>query len=237
MARRLREPSFMRRYFVGRGVDIGGKPDPLTLYAEFFPLMGEVKVWDLEDGDAQFMSGVADDSLDFVHSSHCLEHLHDPEEGLGNWLRIVRPGGFVIVLIPDEDLYEQGVFPSTFNRDHKSTFTLHKDNSWSLNSVNVLDMLTRLGAQARVEKVELLTGSYRFNLPRFDQTSTPIGESGIEFIIRKAPLGEASSGAMARTIEQPPAHLRIHYNQYRDDYANMKASNTGKPPFTNEDPL
>ena len=235
--RRLRDPNFLRRFFVGRGVDIGGKPDPLSLYSEFFPLMGDIKVWDLEDGDAQFMAGVPDETYDFVHSSHCLEHLHDPEEGLKNWLRVTKAGGFVIVMVPDEDLYEQGVFPSTFNLDHKNTFTLHKTKSWSERSVNVLDMLTRLGPQARVEKAELLAGSYRFDLPRFDQTSTPVGECAIEFVIRKAHPAEAATGTLRRDARQPPAHLRIHYNQYRDDYSQMKRSNTGRPPFTNDDAL
>src|SRR5947208_7058749 len=113
--RRLRDPNFMRRYFVGNGIDIGGKPDPLFLYNELFPLMGEVRVWDLEDGDAQFMSSLADESVDFVNSSHCLEHLRDPGEGLRNWVRILKPGGFAVVLVPDEDFYEQGVFPSSNN--------------------------------------------------------------------------------------------------------------------------
>src|SRR5260221_7032838 len=39
-------------------------------------------------------------------------------------------------------LYEQGVFPSRFNGDHKSTFTISKASSWSPVSVNVLDLVT-----------------------------------------------------------------------------------------------
>lgn len=235
--RRIRDSNFVRRYFVGTGVDIGGKPDPLSLYAEFFPLMGEVKVWDLEDGDAQFMAGVPDASFDFVHSSHCLEHLHDPEEGLRNWLRVIKPGGFVVVLVPDEDLYEQGVFPSTFNQDHKNTFTLHKVKSWSPRSINLLPLLCNLGGQAQLEKIELLNASYRFGLPRFDQTSTPVGECAIEFVIRKATEAEAVSGVPDRIAEQPPPHLRLHYNQYRDDCQRMKLANVAHPPFTNKGPL
>ena len=235
--RRMRDPNFLRRYFVGRGVDIGGRPDPLPLYAEFFPLMGEVKVWDLADGDAQFMAGVPDGAFDFVHSSHCLEHLHDPEEGLRNWLRVVRPGGYVVVTVPDEDLYEQGVFPSTYNRDHKVTFTLHKDASWSPRSINLLGLLARLGPQARVEKVELLNASFRFDLPRYDQTATPVAECAIEFIIRKADAAEIAVGGLVRSDRQPAPDLRIHYNQYRDDYNQMKSSNTARPPFTNDHPL
>lgn len=235
--RRMRDPNFWRRYFVGEGVDIGGKPDPLSLYGEFFPLMKTVKIWDLEDGDAQFMAGVEDGRYDFVHSSHCLEHLRDPAEGLKNWLRVVKPGGFVIVTIPDEDLYEQGVFPSTFNLDHKHTFTIHKDRSWSGRSINVMSLLAGLGAQARVERIEWLAASYRFDLPRFDQTSTPVGECAIEFVVRKASAGEVAAGGLVKPKAQPSPQMRVHYNQYRDDYREMKRSNTGRPPFTNDDSL
>jgi SAM-dependent methyltransferase len=236
--RRIREPDFARCYFVGDGVDIGGKPDPLSLYYEFFPLMRSVRIWDLEDGDAQMMATVADDAFDFVHSSHCLEHLHDPREGLANWLRVVKPGGHVIVTVPDEDLYEQGVFPSTFNRDHKSTFTLFKSKSWCSKSINVLEMVSALGPAAQPVKLELLTATYRYDLPRFDQTSTPVGECAIEIIIRKRPQHEIEAGGRhQRSTAQPSSDMRIHFNQYRDDYQAMKSGNATRPPFTNDDPL
>jgi ubiquinone/menaquinone biosynthesis C-methylase UbiE len=34
------------------------------------------------------MAGVVDGSVDFVHSSHCLEHMVDVRETLKNWIRI-----------------------------------------------------------------------------------------------------------------------------------------------------
>ena len=235
--RRLHAPEFMRRYFVGDGLDIGGKPDPLALYHEIFPLMKSVRTWDLEDGDAQFMSGMPDGALDFISSSHCLEHINDPLEALRNWLRIVRPGGFIVILVPDEDLFEQGRFPSTFNQDHKWTFTIWKDASWSERSLNVIDLVRQLGPTARVEKIELLTASYRFDLPRYDQTMTPVGEAAIEIVIRKVDEAEAASGERTRMVEQPRAELRRYYNQYRIDYGSMKAANTGRPPFSDESEL
>lgn len=117
--RRFSEGAFHTRYFVGEGIDIGGKPDPLGQYIEIFPLLMRVQTWDLEQGDAQFMQGVPDDHFDFVHSSHCLEHMHDARVALGNWARIVKPGGYLIVTVPDEDLYEHGHWPSRYNPDHK----------------------------------------------------------------------------------------------------------------------
>ena len=235
IARRLSDSRFVRKYFCGNGIDIGGAPDPLSLYTVLFPLIKSVKTWDLADGDAQFMSGVEDNSYDFVFSSHCLEHLNDPKEGLRNWLRVVRPGGYIIFAIPEEDLYEQEVFPSTFNRDHKNTFTLYKKKSWSNKSINVLDLVSSIGSDAAVEKIELLDETYRYDLPRFDQTLTPVGESGIEVIIRKRTKEETLSGTRQRAHQsQPPREIRLHLNQYRADQATLRSANKDNPPFEND---
>lgn len=235
IARRLADSNFSQRYFVGNGVDIGGKPDPLGLYEELFGRIISVKTWDWEDGDAQVMAGAADDSFDFVHSSHCLEHLVEPQEGLRNWLRIVRPGGYLIISVPDEDLYEQGVFPSTFNKDHKWTFSILKQNSWSDRSINIVDMVRSLGEQAELVRLEQLSSTYRFDLPRYDQTLTPVGECGIEFVIRKRTLSEISDkGRWRRPSAQPSREIRLHLNQHRDDMQAMKQNNTWNPPFMND---
>jgi SAM-dependent methyltransferase len=194
MLRRQHDQRFATRYFVGIGMDIGAGPDPVSLYGEFFPGLRECRGWDLPDGDAQLLAGVADNSLDFVHSSHCLEHMHDPHEALHHWFRVLKPGGHLICLLPDEDLYEQGVFPSRYNPDHKWTFTLWKGKSWSDKSISVLDMVTRLGPACQPLKIELLDGSYRYRFPRFDQTTTPIGECAIELVLRKRPEAEVTAG-------------------------------------------
>lgn len=236
--RRLADSNFINRYFVGRGLDIGGRPDPLTLYRELFCRMGEVRTWDWEDGDAQLLAGVEDGEFDFVHSSHCVEHLRDPREGLRNWLQAVRPGGYLVVTVPDEDLYEQGVFPSTFNRDHKWTFTILKARSWSDRSINVVDLIRELGESAELVRLEQLSATYRFDLPRYDQTLTPVGECGIEFVVRKRPEAEiAVGGRWQRPNSQPPRELRLHLNQYRNDLEALKRTNEGAPPFNDDKPL
>jgi len=234
ISRRLCNPNFMRRYFCGEGLDIGGKPDPLALYVELFPLITSVRTWDLEDGDAQFLSSVEDASYGFVHSSHCLEHLHDPVEGLKNWLRVVKPGGYIVMTVPDEDLYEQGQFPSTYNHDHKWTFTIWKDSSWSNCSVNILELLKTLGEDAAIEKIELLNASYREALPRYDQTLTPVAECGIEVFVRKRNSEEIKIKGKLPGKPSVDRQFRIHLNQYRDDQKTLKNGNRSQQPFDND---
>jgi SAM-dependent methyltransferase len=238
ISRRMADVNFTSKYFVGHGIDIGGKPDPLALYRELFCRMDSVRTWDWEDGDAQFLASANDETVDFIHSSHCLEHLVDPAEGLKNWMRVLKPGGYLIITVPDEDLYEQGVFPSTFNLDHKWTFTIFKHQSWSDRSLNVLDLVRDLGETAEPIRLELLNSTYRYALPRYDQTLSPVGECGIEFIIRKRPANEvAALGRWQRTTEQPEELLRIHLNQHRNDLLTLKSGNQVTPPFTDASDL
>lgn len=185
--RRFYDGAFHSRYFVGDGIDIGGKPDPLSQYIDTFPAMRSVRIWDIEDGDAQFLEGVPDNSYDFLVSSHSLEHMVDVYKALDNWLRIVKTDGFLIITVPDEDLYELGNWPSKFNPDHKWTFTIHKNNSWSPKSINILDILIKLSSQIKVERITLLNDFFREYLREngIDQTRTPVAECSIEIVIKK----------------------------------------------------
>lgn len=183
--RRQYDIRFVNTYFKGNGIDIGSGNDSLNRFKYLFPLVNDIRSWDLSDGDAQYMHTIEDNVYDFVHSSHCLEHLRDPVESFKNWIRICRSGGHIIVTIPDEDLYEQGRFPSTFNADHKTSWTIMKYESWSPVSYNLLDFLFMFRSEIEVLKIELLNGSFQYNHSRYDQTYHNISESAIEFIVRK----------------------------------------------------
>jgi len=124
-----------RSVLVGKGIDIGCGPDPVSPDARGF---------DMADGDANHITQYVHETFDFVYASHCLEHMHKPREAILEWWKLVKPGGYIFVIVPDEDLYEMGVFPSRFNPDHKATFTLSKTTSWSPLSINVLDLARSL---------------------------------------------------------------------------------------------
>lgn len=185
--RRLHDARYATRYLVGHGLDIGPGNDPLWQYQPQFPCMTACDVWDKVHGDALFMAGVPDDRYDFVHSSHCLEHLSDPFVGLTHWFRILKLGGYLLVTVPDEDLYEQGVWPSTWNPEHTHTFTLWKPTSWSPVSVNVVDLIRHLGARCEPVSLLRLDATFRPTTQREDQTLTITGECAIECVIRKRP--------------------------------------------------
>ena len=199
---KLKDNRYVTRYLVGEGIDIGSGSDSLAQYAEFFPLMTSVRSWDLPDGDAQYMQGIPDNHYDFVHSSHCLEHMHDQKVALDNWIRIVKPNGYLVLIVPDEDLYEHGKFPSAHNSDHKATFTIFKKISTSSHSINLIDLFKDISGDVQILKMELCDGTYRYKQDKLwgkqaliDQTTTPIGECSIEIVLKKIDYSALNGGS------------------------------------------
>lgn len=127
-----------KSYLQGDGIDIGCGNDPV---------FSHVQPFDQQHGDANHITKFINKQLDFVFSSHCLEHMHDPRHALSEWYKILKPGGYLFILVPDEDLYEQGHFPSRYNTDHKWTFTIKKEKSWSPKSINVTDLVKALDGE------------------------------------------------------------------------------------------
>jgi SAM-dependent methyltransferase len=52
------------------------------------------------DGDD--LSRIADASYDVVLSSHALEHMANPIKALKEWRRVLRPGGTLVLVLPDK---------------------------------------------------------------------------------------------------------------------------------------
>jgi SAM-dependent methyltransferase len=150
-----------RSILSGKGIDIGCGPDPLT---------PDVYGFDKDAGDANEITKYVHEEFDFVFSSHCLEHMRDPRNAIQEWWKLVRPGGHLFFIVPDEDLYEQGVFPSRFNGDHKATFTISKTKSWSPVSINVLDLVKSLPG-AHLVSVTLQDAGYDRKRLRHGQRS------------------------------------------------------------------
>ena len=85
--------------------------EPTVFTEEQVRLSGEVTHVDIvaPGDDLPF----PDASLDYVLSSHVLEHFYDPIEALHEWSRVVRPGGYIFMIIPHRD--------RTFDRERTLT--------------------------------------------------------------------------------------------------------------------
>jgi SAM-dependent methyltransferase len=67
--------------------------------------------------EATDVTGVADHQYDFVLSCHNLEHISNPVRALKEWVRVIRPGGAIVVVLPD--------YRHTFDHRRKPTSVAH----------------------------------------------------------------------------------------------------------------
>jgi SAM-dependent methyltransferase len=107
------------QYCRGEGLEIGALHRPMPLpegatarYIDSFSTAELVRLWSPEvDGhevvpvdivaDATNLAGVPDASVDFIIASHVVEHLEDPVRCVFNLLRVIRPGGAALIVMPD----------------------------------------------------------------------------------------------------------------------------------------
>lgn len=106
------------KYCQGCGVDIGSGGDPVVPHAISVDLPdSQFKTYNGNTetlhpihirGDA-FALPFMDGTLDFCYSSHLLEDFLDWRPALSEWIRILKPGGRLVVLIPDKERWAKAV--------------------------------------------------------------------------------------------------------------------------------
>jgi SAM-dependent methyltransferase len=152
---RIRGTDFILRVMSGTVLDIGCGHDLVVPHAQPF---------DKRHGDANYIATqLPAESFDFVHSSHVLEHMRCPRQALAEWWSLVRPGGYMVVVVPEENLYEQGRWPSLFNSDHKWTFRIGGAGSWSPASYDMGELVQTLPNCEAIE-LDLQDHGYDYSL-------------------------------------------------------------------------
>lgn len=165
----------------GKGIDVGAGDDLL-------PVEG-CQPFDMEHGDANIIHEYfPENHFDYVHASQCLEHMHDPEKALRNWIKIVKPSGHLIITVPDWEIYEGQIFPSRWNPDHKSTWSMTLESSSASMHINVPNLLESIKDVANVILSRLVDTNYNYVIgTSIDQTyiESDQVEAFIEFVIQK----------------------------------------------------
>lgn len=104
-------------YCRGNGVDLGSSGDPVVphviqvdlppdQYKHYNTTRPEAVIqWRGSAADLPFKDG----TLDFVHSSHLLEDFVDWTPLLLEWDRVLRPGGYMLIAVPDRGRFRAAV--------------------------------------------------------------------------------------------------------------------------------
>lgn len=115
-----------RLYLNGRGLDIGCGPEKVVPHAIGVDSARDAGM-PLADvaADGRKLDWIASGSMDFVFSSHFLEHCVDYKAALREWWRVLKVGGHLILYLPHRDFYPN-IGKEGANPDHKHDF--HPDD-------------------------------------------------------------------------------------------------------------
>ena len=136
------EPEFLvtcivDNYCKGHGLEIGPgnypRCDPQrTVFLDKFPSEQDwVRVDIVSDATT---IPLADNSFDYVFSCHCLEHMPDTIGTLKEWLRVLKPGGRLVLMLPHAGrTWESERTLSSLEhhvRDHANKVDLYDFTDW-----------------------------------------------------------------------------------------------------------
>lgn len=144
----------------GNGIDIGSGGDPVVpwaiqvelsdkTYARYNSNQSPRGPLQYRDDNAFVNLPFKDGTLDFVYSSHLLEDFFEWSPLLIEWKRVLKPGGFLVILIPDRTLWQEalrrGQPPNDAHRHEGSVNELRQFFEWTIKGMNVIrDSLTDL---------------------------------------------------------------------------------------------
>src|SRR5450631_2783503 len=130
--------TLLARFLTGSGIELGPGSHPMPLpfpgvsiqYVDRWEPEENHKLFTNIDAGASFLkpdvianldvdalSAFADETQDFVIASHLLEHLVDPLRQLSEMHRVLKPGGVLLVFLPDRRF--------TFDRKRSPTPLAH----------------------------------------------------------------------------------------------------------------
>lgn len=124
----------IQKYCTGHGAEIGAGVQPVlvpigsrTTYIDAVPAAfwrkmprwAHQKVLDADIIDeGSTLSTVKDETFDYLIAAHVLEHIDDPISALKNWVRVVKPGGHIIIAVPDMRLCDEEKNRAVTTVDH-----------------------------------------------------------------------------------------------------------------------
>jgi predicted SAM-dependent methyltransferase len=140
----------VKGFCIGNGLDLGCGGDkivPTAIGVDLINPYTSVGNSPIElSGDATNLYWFKDGVLDYVYSSHLLEDFIDTISVLKEWTRVIKPNGYLILNLPDEQVYRS--LSSTRNMYHKhDNFNKQyiKDCSDKLGNLNVVFETNNIG--------------------------------------------------------------------------------------------
>ncbi len=192
--RRASDPAFGEIYLIGHGLDLAPLETPLGQLAASFPGITGIDTAAWGPQEIQTLDGIPDERYDFVHSCQGLALVENCFAAIGQWFRVLKPGGHLILTVPDEDMAAQGSFPPAWAPHWRWSFAAYKRRSWNPQSINLFNLVMTLGEAAEIKRIAQVDVGYHPDLGVMDQTGLDRVEAQIEAVIRKRRASEIDAG-------------------------------------------
>jgi len=108
-----------------KGIDFGGAKGPISPYADIIDI-ADIAEYRLKI-KADNLDIYSDNSIDYIWSSHTLEHVHNLVEILYKMYNILKPNGTILFLLPAYTCIRWRLYNHIFNNPHQYTFCLSED--------------------------------------------------------------------------------------------------------------
>lgn len=177
--------------FCGQGIDVSDAAHSLPL--EEWPAITACERFDLSSENIGYIGDTrSKECYDFIYGCRFLEKARAPARALAQCWSLIKPRGYLGMLVADEDLFEQGKWPSRFDPRHQWTFTIHKPageaGSWSPRSINLLQLILENLNGFRIVLLRVDDTGYDYAIRGLDQTLPPNRAGAhIECILQKLP--------------------------------------------------
>jgi SAM-dependent methyltransferase len=112
-----------------------------------------------------------DESLDFVFSSHCLEHFSKPKEAVREIFRLLKPGGYLVLILPDMRYYPK-----------KGEARANPDHEWDCYPQVLVDIVTSM-ATCKIIQLDTLHEKLKKleSTPRDERIAAGYGHKSLNF--------------------------------------------------------
>jgi len=168
------------QYTKGVGIDIGcglnkihsvaiGIDSQLSDKDFGYPFGANIKLAKIDDRLS--LPWFNDKSLDFVFSSHCLEHFSKPNVIIQEASRLLKAGGYLVLILPDMRFYPK-----------KDKFGANPDHKWDCSPQILIDKINSI---ASFDTIQIDTLHEKLNsvilVPRDKQIAIKYGHESLNF--------------------------------------------------------
>jgi len=204
-------------YLNGRGLDVGCGDKKIVETAIGIDYQGGAADLRLDVSEPNHLDLFTDSLFDYVFSSHCLQDLIDTKGTLGEWWRVLRAGGYLVLYGPDPDYYPRVGTPGC-NPHHKHD--LYWQDVWEI--VKGFEGAELVSATRHNESNE-----YSWQLvirKKIARRFRPLSTIKTRMFSRKKPVNGRKKclviryGALGDTVWMTPVLRRLHKDGYHVTY-------------------